>query len=84
MNKTLYQETTEKLQSLPDPLLQEVNDFISFLLTKYQLTNGGIDTRTTDLNPETMTAIAISGGAFNWLYDPAEDGIYTDEDGEPV
>jgi hypothetical protein len=31
-----------------------------------------------------MTAIAAAGGAFDWLFDEAEDGLYTDQDGEPV
>lgn len=37
-----------------------------------------------ELRPEVMTEIALKGGAFDWLFDPAEDGIYSDTDGEPV
>jgi predicted DNA-binding protein (MmcQ/YjbR family) len=37
-----------------------------------------------DLSPETMAHLAARGGAFDWLLEPAEDGIYTDDDGEPV
>ena len=70
----------EKIQTLPEPLLHEVEDFVNFLLSRY--------------TPETlppddeylavfMTHLAAAGGSFDWLDDPAED-IYSDEDGDAV
>ena len=37
-----------------------------------------------DLDAESMTRIAANGQAFDWLAAPAEDGIYSDNDGEPL
>lgn len=66
----------EKIQTLPEPLLREVEDFVDFLLSRYQ--------PETDEYPALLLArLAADGGAFAWLNDPAED-IYTDADGEPV
>ncbi len=76
----LHKQVTEKVQTLPEPLLREVEDFIDFLLVRYHQT----PIEQNDLAPETMTQLAVAGGAFDWLSDPAEDNIYTDEDGEPV
>ena len=39
---------------------------------------------TDDLPVELLTQVAAKGGAFAWLNDPAEDGLYSDDDGEPV
>jgi hypothetical protein len=33
-----YAITIEKIQNLPEPLLQEVNDFVDYLLVKYDNT----------------------------------------------
>ena len=32
---TVYERTAAKIQQLPEPLLQEVSDFIDFLLVKH-------------------------------------------------
>ena len=32
---TVYERTVAKMQQLPEPLLQEVSDFIDFLLVKH-------------------------------------------------
>ena len=31
---TVYEETTAKIRQLPEPLVQEVNDFVDFLLMR--------------------------------------------------
>ena len=75
----LCERIVGKLQTLPEPLLREVDDFIDFLIVRHvQLV------QMDDLTPEVMTRLAVSGGAFNWLFDPAEVDLYFDEDGEPV
>ncbi len=77
----LYQERlTEKIQTLPPSLLPMVDVFVDFLLTRYRVEQATED----DLNAAELAKIAMMGGAFDWLNDPAEDGIYSDEDGEPV
>jgi hypothetical protein len=75
-----YEQVVQRIYKLPKPLLQLVLDFIDFLLVCYAKTSNQTD----DLNAHTMTEIAISGSAFDWLQDPAEEGIYSDEDGVPV
>ena len=35
---TIYENTIAKIQQLPEPLLQEVSDFIDFLLVKHNQT----------------------------------------------
>jgi hypothetical protein len=35
---TVYERTVTKIQQLPEPLLQEVSDFIDFLLVKHDQT----------------------------------------------
>jgi uncharacterized protein DUF2281 len=35
---TVYERTVAKIQQLPEPLLQEVSDFIDFLLVKQDRT----------------------------------------------
>ena len=35
---TVYERTVAKMQQLPEPLLQEVSDFIDFLLVKHDRT----------------------------------------------
>lgn len=66
----------KKIQSLPEPLLREVEDFVDFLLSRYQLED--------DEYPAILLSrLATNGGAFEWLNDPAED-IYSDADGEAV
>lgn len=65
----------EKIQSLPEPLLREVDDFVDFLLARYQL-----EATPTDEYPAAlMSRLSAAGGAFDWLNDPAED-IYSDAD----
>lgn len=76
----IYQEqVAKKVQSLPDPLAKMVDLFIDFLLTRYRPS-----TIEDDLSTEFLTQISASGGSFDWLDDPAEDGLYTDADGEPI
>lgn len=41
-------------------------------------------TKQTELDGNFLTQIAHHGKAFDWLHHSAEDGIYTDADGEPV
>ena len=83
MNKEIemiYQEhVAKKVQSLPDPLAKMVDLFVDFLLTRYRSSTVEID-----LNTEFLTQISANGGAFDWLADPAEDGLYSDADGEPI
>ena len=70
----------EKIQTLPEPLQREVEDFVDFLLTRYSKeTVPAVDEYPAVL----MTRLAAAGGSFDWLNDPAED-IYSDEDGEAV
>ena len=77
----LYQERlTEKIQTLPPSLLPMVDVFVDFLLTRYRVEQATED----DLDTAELAKIAMMGGAFDWLNDPAEDRIYSDEDGEPV
>ncbi len=75
----LHKQVTDKLQTLPEPLLHEVEDFIDFLLVRHVQS-----VPADDPTPEMMTQLAAAGGAFDWLLDPDEDALYSDEDGEPV
>ena len=36
---TIYERTVAKMQRLPEPMLQEVSDFIDFLLVKHDQTH---------------------------------------------
>jgi hypothetical protein len=72
-------QVVEKIQSLPEPLLREVEDFVDFLLARYQPYAMPAD----DYPAALMTRLAEAGGAYEWLNDPAED-IYSDADGEAV
>lgn len=75
----IYQEqVARKVQSLPDPLARVVDLFVDFLLLRYR------QSATDDVPSAFITQLAAAGGAFDWLDDPREDGIYTDADGEPV
>ena len=65
----------EKIQTLPKPLLREVEDFVDFLLMRYLPEE--------EYPAELMTRISATGGSFDWLDNPAED-IYSDEDGVAV
>jgi hypothetical protein len=67
----------EKIQTLPEPLLREVEDFVDFLLARYQPEEDD------EYSAMLLPRLAAEGGAFAWLHDPAED-IYSDADGEPV
>ena len=76
----IYQEQlAKKIQALPDPLARLVDLFVDFLLLRYRQI-----AVTDDLPVELLTQVAAKGGAFAWLNDPAEDGLYSDDDGEPV
>lgn len=75
-----HEKVSTKIQALPPSLLREVEDFIDFLLVHYQ---GTVETQDV-LNPQSMTQMAAAGGAFDWLFDPVEENIYTDADGQPV
>jgi len=76
----LYQErVAQKVQALPTPLARLVDLFIDFLLLRYR--QSAVDN---DLNTAVLTRIAATGGAFDWLDNSAEEGIYSDADGEPV
>lgn len=76
----LYQEQlAQKIQTLPPSLLPMVDVFVEFLLTRYSM-----QPENNDLDATELARIAMLGGAFDWLNDPAEDGIYGDQDGEPV
>lgn len=75
-----YTNVVDKIQTLPEPLLREVDDFVDFLLARYV-------PETPPFNDEypaaLLTRLAAAGGSFDWLNDPDED-IYSDEDGEAV
>lgn len=76
----LYQDqVAKKVQSLPDPLAKMVDLFVDFLLARYRVQN-----KEDDLDPEFLMQVAAIGGSFEWLDDPAEDGLYNDTDGEPL
>ena len=74
-----HTQVVEKIRTLPEPLLREVEDFVDFLLARYQPEN----TQPEDLPAMAMAQLAQEGGAFDWLDDPAED-IYSDSDGEAI
>ncbi|MBP7961044.1 MAG: DUF2281 domain-containing protein [Caldilineaceae bacterium] len=75
-----YVDVAEKIQTLPEPLLREVGNFVDFLLARNaQQTQAILDELPADL----LARLAVAGGSFDWLDDPAED-IYSDADGEPV
>lgn len=77
----LYQEQlAQKIQTLPPLLLPMVDLFVDFLLTQYSTKH----IEKNDMNAAELTKIAALGGAFDWLNDPLEEGIYSDEDGEPA
>ena len=69
----------EKIQTLPEPLLREVDDFVDFLLARYQLKSEPTDEYPAVL----MSRLSAAGGALDWLNNPAEE-IYSDDDGEAV
>lgn len=70
----------EKIQTLPEPLLREVGDFVDFLLARYVPETRPIN----DEYPATLlTRLSAVSGSFDWLDDPAED-VYSDADGEAV
>lgn len=72
-------QVVEKIQTLPEPLLREVEDFVDFLLARYQPEVVPADEYPAVL----MSRLSEAGGAFEWLNDPPED-IYSDADGEAV
>lgn len=75
-----YESLTPKLQSLPSPLLCEVELFVDYLLMRVRQ-NPQIAQKNDEwmLNP-----LIMAGGAFDWLNDPVENDIYSDADGESV
>ncbi len=74
------EQAVAKIQTLPEPLLREVIDFMDFILSRYE----GYVYRINDLSSATMTRIVAEGRAFEWLNNSEEDGIYSADDGEPV
>ena len=77
----LYQEQlAQKIQTLPPSLLPMVDVFVDFLLTRYSVKHS----LERELDAAELTKLAVLGGAFDWLNDASEEGIYNDEDGEPV
>jgi len=75
-----HRYVVEKIQTLPEPLLREVDDFVDFLLARYDLENHPFQ----DEYPGSLlTRLSAVGGSFDWLDDPAED-VYSDADGEAV
>jgi hypothetical protein len=71
---------TEKIQTLPEPLQREVENFVDFLLARYAPKSMPSDD---EFPPKLLSRLAVAGGGFDWLDDTAED-IYSDADGEPV
>lgn len=77
---TQHMEIVEKIQTLPEPLLREVEDFVDFLLIRYSPeTLPPVDEYPATL----MTRLSAMGRGFDWLHNPTED-IYSDEDGVAV
>jgi hypothetical protein len=74
------EQAVAKIQTLPEPLLREVIDFMDFILSRYE----GYVYRINDLSSATMTRIVAEGRAFEWLNNSEEDGIYSADDGEPI
>lgn len=75
-----YVDVAEKIQTLPEPLLREVGNFVDFLLARNAQQTQAIPD---ELPADLLARLAVAGGSFDWLDDPAED-IYSDADGEPV
>ena len=42
---SVYDETISKIRQLPESLVQEVNDFVNFLLLKSNTTNAELETQ---------------------------------------
>jgi hypothetical protein len=76
----LSRTTCKKIQALPEPLARLVDLFVEFLLARYRQRAKFDD----ELDADLLTQIVINGHAFDWLNDPAEEGIYSDADGEPI
>ncbi len=77
----MREQAVAKIQNLPEPLLQEVIDFMDFIISRYGAYAYPV---ADDLSPVVMTRMVAEGRAFDWLNNPEEDGIYSDTDGEPV
>ncbi|MBP8001625.1 MAG: DUF2281 domain-containing protein [Chloroflexi bacterium] len=77
----IREEAVAKIQKIPEPLLQEVIDFMDFVISRY---GTYVYPVADDLSPVVMTRMVTEGRAFDWLNNPEEDGIYSDADGEPV
>ncbi len=75
-----YVYVLEKIQTLPEPLLREVDDFIDFLLARYVPERRPI---AEEYPAALLTRLSAAGRSFDWLNDPAED-IYSDVDGEEI
>ena len=75
-----YQNTLAKLNQLPEPLLQEVNNFIDSLLLKENQTISP-QTPTDKINlsqyPDTFNLMQLAETGFSEWNDPEED-IYND------
>lgn len=76
----LHREVVKKIETLPESLLREVEDFVDFLLLRYSPEGKSPE----DEYPAgLLSRLNEAGGSFDWLNDPAED-IYSDEDGVAV
>jgi hypothetical protein len=75
-----YQNTLAKLNQLPEPLLQEVNNFIDFLLLKENQTispQTPTDNISLSQDPDTFNLMQLAETGFPEWNDPEED-IYND------
>ena len=72
-----YQNTIAKLNQLPEPLLQEVNDFIDFLLLKQNQSVSSLPITNDSQNLDTLTFMQLAETGFSEWHDPEED-IYND------
>jgi len=83
---TTYEETVAKIRQLPEPLVQEVNDFVDFLLmkrdgTRWQLWTQfteTLETAESDFS-EYLTDLedyenCLARGEIRWYYSPGRRG----------
>ena len=75
-----YTYVVEKIQTLPEPLLREVDDFVDFLLARYSPES---HPARDEYSGALLARLSARAGSFDWLDDPAED-VYSDADGEAV
>jgi hypothetical protein len=75
-----YQNTLAKLNQLPEPLLQEVNNFIDFLLLKENQTispQTPTDNIKLSQDPDTFNLMQLAETGFSEWNDPEEDIYWT-------